>query len=69
MGLTQAKHKTPILAGRRLALLICNGSFTLDYDELHRHAIDAKRYDEGVKELASAIYNSQKPDWQRDALT
>jgi len=27
MGLTQAKHKTPILAGRRLALLICNGSF------------------------------------------
>ena len=30
--------------------------------------VDAKRYDEGVKKLASAICNSQKPDLQRDAL-
>jgi hypothetical protein len=42
--------------------------FTLDYDELHRHTIHAKRYDEGVKELVSAICNLRKPDSQRDAL-
>jgi len=29
--------------------------FTLDYDELHRHTIDVKRYDEGVRKLASAV--------------
>ena len=29
--------------------------FTLDYDELHRHVIENKRYDEGVQKLAVAI--------------
>ncbi|HRC43296.1 MAG TPA: TIR domain-containing protein [Nitrospira sp.] len=38
--------------------------FTLDYDELHCHAIDAKRYDEGVKELASAICTLRIPNLQ-----
>lgn len=42
--------------------------FTLDYDELHRHAIDTKRYDEGVKELASAICRFRTPDLKQCAL-
>jgi hypothetical protein len=29
--------------------------FTLDYDELHRHTIDPKRYKESVRDLSSAI--------------
>jgi uncharacterized caspase-like protein len=29
--------------------------YTLDYGELHRHTIDAKRYDQGVRDLASAV--------------
>lgn len=41
--------------------------FTLDYDELHRHVIDAERYEEGVKELTEAILNLRTPDAGRDA--
>ena len=41
--------------------------FTLDYDELHRHVIDAVQYDEGVKELVSAIINLRKPEPKADA--
>lgn len=40
--------------------------FTLDYDELHRHVIDAKQYDEGLKGLVSAICNLRKPDARWD---
>jgi hypothetical protein len=42
--------------------------FTLDYDELHRHTIDAKRYDEGVRELASAIRKFRAADVQKAGL-
>lgn len=40
--------------------------FTLDYDELHRHVIDAEQYDEGVEGLVSAICNLRRPDRERD---
>jgi hypothetical protein len=36
--------------------------FTLDYYELHRHIINAEEYDDGVKELVSAICNIRKPN-------
>ncbi len=41
--------------------------FTLDYDELHRHIIEPKRYGEGVKDLASAICKLRKPMQQLPA--
>lgn len=40
--------------------------FTLDYDELHRHVIDAKQYDDGLTGLVSAICNLRKLDPRRD---
>jgi hypothetical protein len=42
--------------------------FTLDYDELHRHIIEVKRYNKGVKKVASAICRLRRPQPQEDAL-
>lgn len=35
--------------------------YTLDYDELHRHIFDLKKYDEGVKKLAGALSKLKRP--------
>jgi hypothetical protein len=40
--------------------------FTLDYDELHRHIIEAKRYDDGVKNLVSAIRKLRRIQPEKD---
>jgi hypothetical protein len=42
--------------------------FTLDYDELHRHAIDATRFDEGVQNLVAAISKLRPPQRQSGTL-
>jgi hypothetical protein len=65
-----AKKKVPIIPVQleQIPDKLVPDWFTLDYDELHRHVIDTKRYDEGVKELASAICKLRTPDLQQDSL-
>ena len=41
--------------------------FTLDYDELHRHIFDPKRYDDAVKRLALALRRLRRT--QQDTTT
>ena len=36
--------------------------YTLDYDELHRHILDAISYDDGVRKLASAIRSLRRSE-------
>ena len=41
--------------------------FTLDYDELHRHIFDPKRYEDGMKKLALALRKLRRT--QQDTTT